>query len=760
MARIVSKAMEQAGLRASVKAERVGDYKLGALLGEGPTYQDYEAEHVALHARRRVRLYPIPLNASAELRQTIVRAAQREFQILEGVHHPGILRADEYRETERGPALIFPYDPQAIRLDVFIERNASRLDESLRLHLVREIAEVLGYAHGRRLFHRALSPQSILVTSPDSPEPGVVVLNWQAGARASGTTGNAFSGTEHLDALIDDASQVYVAPEARFGSEQYEAALDVFSLGAITYHLFTGAPPADSLISLQDKLRTQGGLIVSDRLNGASPALLELVKNATAPQVTSRFASVDEFLEYLEMVEDDLTRPEPMPEVNPVDAQKGDTLSGGLQVIKRLGKGSSAVALLVERDNREYVLKVALSPEHNDRLRAEADVLRTLGHHQHIVGFHGDMLMAGVVGLLLDKAGETTLARRLHDDGPLQLDWLQRFGEDLLSAVDWLEQQGISHRDIKPENIGVTPIGKGDRQHLLLFDFSLARESAENIRSGTARYLDPFLKLRKPARWDLYAERFAAAVTLYEMATARHPTWGDGASDPAFAEGEVILESELFDPGLRDALAAFFEKALAREAATRFDNAQQMLDDWRRVFLTAERTAAPVDEPGRDELMAQVFEAALATATVDTPLAQLGLSTRALNALERLGCTTVRQLVEQSLALVWRLPGVGHKTRREIATVAADLKARFPTVPTSVPAEEVETSGAAASIDTLAVRLIPKKVSGGKGEERILPAAWLGLDSGDGGPRTHTDGPARRMSRSAPGLLGRESPRW
>ena len=263
MARIVSKAMEQAGLRASVKAERVGDYKLGALLGEGPAYQDYEAEHVALHARRRVRLYPIPLNAPAELRQTIIRAAQREFQILEGVLHPGILRADEYRETERGPALIFPHDSQATRLDVFVERSGSRLDESLRLHLVREIAEVLGHAHGRRLFHRALSPQSILVTSPESPEPGVVVLNWQAGARGAGTAlSSSFSGTQHLDALIDDASQVYVAPEARLGNEQYEAALDVFSLGAITYYIFTGSPPADSLIGLQDKLRTQGGLFV------------------------------------------------------------------------------------------------------------------------------------------------------------------------------------------------------------------------------------------------------------------------------------------------------------------------------------------------------------------------------------------------------------------------------------------------------------------------------------------------------------------
>ena len=125
----------------------------------------------------------------------------------------------------------------------------------------------------------------------------------------------------------------------------------------------------------------------------------------------------------------------------------------------------------------------------------------------------------------------------------------------------------------------------------------------------------------------------------------------------------------------------------------RFDNAQQMLDDWRRVFLTADRAVASLDEVGRDETIAQVFEAALATATVDAPLAQLGLSNRALNALERLGSTTVRQLVEQSLAVVWRLPGVGRKTRREIATVATDLKARFPNLPATLPKKKKIAAG-------------------------------------------------------------------
>jgi serine/threonine protein kinase len=85
---------------------------------------------------------------------------------------------------------------------------------------------------------------------------------------------------------------------------------------------------------------------------------------------------------------------------------------------------------------------------------------------------------------------------------------LQRFGEELIEAVNHLEDQGVAHRDIKPENIGITRNRTGKLQ-LVLFDFSLCRTPADNITAGTHPYLDPFLSLRPPPRWDLYAERFA-----------------------------------------------------------------------------------------------------------------------------------------------------------------------------------------------------------------------------------------------------------
>src|SRR5690606_31165011 len=141
-------------------------------------------------------------------------------------------------------------------------------------------------------------------------------------------------------------------------------------------------------------------------------------------------------------VEEELTAPAPEAVADPLTAKPGERLAGGFRVVRRLGTGSTAVALLVERDGRQHVLKVALDPAHNDRLRGEAEVLRKL-RHQSVVALDDTLELNGRVGLLLAVAGEQTLAQRLRSEGPVGVELLQRFGDDLLQAVSWLEQQGI-----------------------------------------------------------------------------------------------------------------------------------------------------------------------------------------------------------------------------------------------------------------------------------------------------------------------------
>ncbi len=373
------------------------------------------------------------------------------------------------------------------------------------------------------------------------------------------------------------------------------------------------------------------------------------------------------------------------------------------------------------------MLKVARGPEFSSRLADEADVLRKL-RHQYIVEVDRTVQLSGLTGILMQRAGNETLAKRISDEGKLHPDLLQRFGEDLLVTIDWLEQKGVPHRDIKPDNIGVMPVGRGNELHLVLFDFSLARTPAENIRAGTSRYMDPFLTVRKPQRWDLPAERWSAAATLYEMATGDLPKWGDGRSDPSVLTSEATIDGEKFDAEVRDGLLPFFAKAFRRDPTQRFDNCRDMLKAWRDAFLSATRLSHTQDSVASPDL-----DKSIANCTLDTPVASLGLFSRAVTALDRLSVNTVRELLQVPTKRIYKMKGVGNKTRRHLAEAVTKLRARFPDVQPSATADSVTTTDGDSGDVVRSVELLVQSITGGRpSKEADLESqairAFLNLD--------------------------------
>jgi serine/threonine protein kinase len=750
LARALSRAMEQAGIRRSQKERRAGDYFLGELLADGPTYQDRVATHAAIEGvKRRARQYLVARATNEEQRPHVQRAAEREFRLLQSLDHPNILRVFDFKVHDFGPVLLFEHAPDAVRLDHYLTEKTDRIGPDLRLSILRQLADAVRHAHGRRIIHRALAPQSILVFNPDSPwwqtslsaepagrpgglppqsqVPTMKVFNWQVGVRAAET---ASGGTTHVTDLIEDQSRVYLAPEAHFSPRDVTQAADVFSLGAIAFHLFAGRPPAPDPLQLVHLLREQNGLDLAAVLDGAGPRLCEMIRSATHPEVSSRTQSAEEFLLWLDEVEEEMTAPDGPPPIDPTQARRGDTLPGGYTVERVLGQGATGVALLAEIDGEQVVLKVARTPDDNQRLQDEADVLRRL-HSEYIVRLRGVTEIGGRLVLVLDKAGDETLAERLHEHGPLSLEYLERFGDNLLQALVTLENAGVSHRDVKPHNIAVR-IGKG-HAHLVLFDFSLARAPVDNIYVGTPAYLDPFLKSRRPAQWEPSAERYAAAVTLYEAALGENvlPRWGDG-SDPAAVSGaELQLAVESFDQAVREGLTAFFRKALHRQIRSRFHNAEEMLRAWRSIFLQAEGRTVRTTEG--DEVSVEVR---LEDVRPDTSVEMLGLSTRARNALTRVNVTNVRELLAYPPREVRFMPNVGNKTRREILDLVGRLRERFPDVTATAAPPAVSEDVAVLGLAALRERLIGGEPVGPrrKGDsERRVRLALLGLKPAEQG---------------------------
>jgi serine/threonine protein kinase len=726
-AKRIALALEQAGVRPSQRSRKVADLDLGELLDEGAGYQDFAAVHPrAAHAHRRVRIYGTPDQDPIQ-REQITRAAQREFELLSSVQHPGIVRALDLHEHELGPALVFERDPTEIRLDHYLDQRGASLDLFDRLAMLRDLAETVASAHGRRLSHRALSPRSVLVVRPGTADQRFCIINWQTGTRDGGSSTFSVTvrGTSHVEQLVDTETAPYLAPEALTVADADPQLLDVFSLGAIAYHVFTGQPPATTLAGLTERLERDGALEVSAVLDGAGEYLSELVRGATAADATHRIQSATDFLDALTLVEEELTEPEvadPAEEINPLAAKPGE-LVAGFQVVKRLGRGSTAVALLVtDADEQQRVLKIATDPERNNRLRDEGAVLAKL-RDRTIIASHGEPIdVAGHTGLVLSYANKGTLAHRLHSEGRLSLETLERWGADLLSAVSYLEQVAIAHRDIKPENLGIAEVGPRKQLRLVLMDFSLSGAPADQLQVGTRPYLDPFLgaKFGRP-RWDLAGDRFAAAMVLHEMAAGTLPYWGSRTTDPRFTDAEVTVDRDAFPREIAAPLAELLEEALARDAGDRFDTADDLERGFTRIFQQLE----PPAEDAQSQQDAAVLRA---QATHATPVVAIGLSARATNLLERQNVQTVADFLGLPPLAINTARGVGLDTRRELVDAQRDLRQRLgATAHPSTRPTTTTTVDDAARLEDVVVALLPARANRGSATVQIVERL-LGLD--------------------------------
>ena len=717
-----AQAMAQAGLRK--QQWKVADFVLDRLRYESPTavFQDWEAHHsTADSVRRLVRLYLASSQAAKEDRQPITEAAKREFHTLEKLNHPGILKALVPAESELGPAIVFEFDPTAQRLDHYLAESGATLDFAARLDLLRQVTDAIRYAHGKDVVHRSLSPQSIFVLLDKSGARRVQIYNWHTGSRLPD---GSFSGLTNLTAslhaaqLLEDPARAYLAPEALTPGEEPNEAMDVFSLGALAYYLFGGQTPARDAAELEAKLKASPShsLEIREICDGVSESIATLVRESTRARVIER-CTLGDFLTYLEIVLDELTRREDEV-VDPHQAGNGDLLTNGFVVERVLGRGASAKALLGKKGDLRCVLKVAKDSSYNRRIDQEFETLRKLQSPNIVKAFERYELN-GLSAFTVELAGERTLARLLKDEGPPDLELLQRYGEDLIRAVEYLDQQGIFHRDIKPENIGIGPAQSKAGNRLRLFDFSLAGVVPTELRVGTPDYIDPFLESRKAKRYDLSAELYAVAMTLHELSTGERARWKGG--QPRLTEEQITLRVEVCDPNVRDQFTSFFRAALHRDYRERFDNTGEMLRAWSAIFETVDRpTTQSEHEPAADA----ISDAILSTTTPDTPIPLLGLSTRLMNVLDRLGVHTVNEFLQFSGPGQFnKFRGVGRKTQREFFEAIHKLRVKFP----KSRAEETSTVQEAPfmlgqeTVDALARHaLLVKKGKAGETESAIL----------------------------------------
>ena len=214
----------------------------------------------------------------------------REIGFLARLHHPHILPlydsgAMALADGRQGLFYVMPY-VRGESLRQRLEREG-QLPIADAVHLAREVADALGYAHAEGIVHRDVRPENILL------ESGHALVADFGIARALETTG----GDQLSASGVVLGVPAYVSPEQAVGSEKIDARSDIYSLGCVLYEMLTGMPPFTGATRGAVLARVMADPVPS--LRSACPAVPSAVEGAVlkalAKQPGERFASAPEF---------------------------------------------------------------------------------------------------------------------------------------------------------------------------------------------------------------------------------------------------------------------------------------------------------------------------------------------------------------------------------------------------------------------------------------------------------------------------------
>jgi serine/threonine protein kinase len=201
------------------------NYRLQSRIGQEELATSYRASHLTLDR-------PVQVHILRRTDWISISRFQLAARLAAKLSHPNLLPViDAGHDEQYGDYIVTPLI-EARMLSEVLEQHAP-LDPMLVLRVATQLAGVLDYLHAQQVIHRDVQPANILLTAE-----GVAYLSNLSLAASPDTPD--FSSIDEADYLTP-----YSAPEQRLDQAEATVALDIYSLGAVVYHMFSGeVPPA------------------------------------------------------------------------------------------------------------------------------------------------------------------------------------------------------------------------------------------------------------------------------------------------------------------------------------------------------------------------------------------------------------------------------------------------------------------------------------------------------------------------------------
>lgn len=273
---------------AIAKGTLVGGYSIERHLGGGGMGEVYEATQLSVGRRVALKILPPNLARHPAFTSAFLHEARKLARIDQAGIVPVIDVGQESDCFYIATTLVSGED-LARRLE-----RGGRMPEVEALQLALQVSQILRVCWERyELPHLDLKPSNIMVDS----DGNIRLLD-------VGLTGHLLSGEADLSFARDLILSPYISPEQALGSTKLDFRSDLYSLGAVLYHLVTGRRPYAGTSSGDLALRVESQPFPPAReVNpDLSPGLEQLLLDFTLKEPTRRPANWDDAIERIEQL--------------------------------------------------------------------------------------------------------------------------------------------------------------------------------------------------------------------------------------------------------------------------------------------------------------------------------------------------------------------------------------------------------------------------------------------------------------------------
>lgn len=260
-----------------------GRYRLQSKLGSGGMSTVYLADDEVLDRPVAVKV----LHREMSDQPDQLERFRRESRAAARLSHPNLVSVIDAGDDEGRPYIVFEY-VEGETLKQRIQRDHGLpVDEAVAYAI--EIGRGLGAAHARRLIHRDVKPQNVLIDLEGRAKVTDFGIARSLEAQGLTATGRVLGTTD------------YVPPEQAMGQDCDERS-DVYSLGVVLYEMLAGDVPfkAETQVGVAMKHINEPLPDIFDVRPEVSAAVASVVDRATAKEPEHRYATTDEMVRDLE----------------------------------------------------------------------------------------------------------------------------------------------------------------------------------------------------------------------------------------------------------------------------------------------------------------------------------------------------------------------------------------------------------------------------------------------------------------------------